>query len=159
MSTTSANQLYENDFYGWTQRQANALREGKIQELDIENLIEEIESMGKSEQRELRSRLEILLMHLLKWRFQFERRSVSWELSIKEQRSRIEEHLSENPSLQSKIPETYASAYRYATFGASQETQLHIKAFPAQCPWAFEEVMDADFWPDPPEAPVLVPAA
>jgi len=150
---TVATRLYDRDFYGWTQAQAQALREGKLQYLDIENLIEEVESMGKSEQRELESRLEVLLMHLLKWCYQSERRTVSWELTIKEQRLRIEEHLSKNPSLKSKIDATNISSYRYATFGAAKDTRLHISRFPSQCPWTFEEIMAADFWPDPPQTP------
>jgi len=148
---TVSNRLYDTDFYGWTQSQAQALREGKLQHLDINNLIEEIESMGKSEQRELESRLKVLLMHLLKWCFQPERRSISWELTIKDQRNQIARHLRKNPSLQSKIEEAQADAYEDAIFAAANETKLHIKAFPEQCPWTFEEIMAEDFWPDPPQ--------
>jgi len=150
---TVANSLYDTDFYGWTQSQAQALREGKLQHLDIENLIEEIESMGKSEQRELESRLKVLLMHLLKWCFQPERRSVSWELTIKDQRNQIGRHLRKNPSLQSKIEEAQIDAYEDAVFAAANKTQLHIKAFPPLCPWTFEEIMAADFWPEAPQTP------
>jgi len=148
---STAHSLYDTDFYDWTQIQAKILSEGRIQNLDIENLIEEIESMGRGEQRELENRLEVLLMHLLKWRYQPERRSVSWELTIKKQRNRIARHLKKNPSLQSKIEETQADAYEDAVFGTSRKTQLHIKAFPEQCPWTVGEVMDSDFWPDLPK--------
>jgi len=139
--------LYEEDFYGWTQHQANILRSRDIKDLDFDNLIEEIESMGKSEQRELESRLEVLLAHLLKWRFQPEKRSIRWELTIEEQRSRIVDHLRKNPSLKSRVQETQAIAYRYTVFSAIKETKMHRSVFPTQCPWTFEQVMDKNFRP------------
>jgi len=148
MSTPSA-QLYETDFYGWAQHQADVLRAGNFASLDLGNLIEEIEDMGKSQQRALESRLEILLMHLLKWQYQPKRRTPSWKYSIREQRLRIRDHLTKNPSLTSKIPEAQVSAYRYALLGASEETGIDESTFPAQCPWTFEEVMDSGFWPGP----------
>jgi len=144
----STNQLYETDFYGWTQHQANALRAGNLAKLDLDNLIEEVESMGKSEKRELASRLEVLLTHLLKWKFQAEKRSVSWELTIEEQRKRIARHLQENPSLKSLTPETCTETYDYAVLAATKETKLHRSVFPKQCPWTFEQAMDNDFWPE-----------
>jgi len=139
--------LYEKDFYGWTQHQASMLRSRNMANLDFENLIEEIESMGKSEQRELESRLEVLLMHLLKWQHQPEKRSTSWELTIEEQRRRLDDHIQENPSLKPKIPDAQTKAYRYATFRASKETGIPESRFSAHCPWKFEQVMDQDFWP------------
>jgi len=150
---TVSNHLYDTDFYGWTQSQAQALREGKLQHLDIDNLIEEIESMGKSEQHQLESRLEVLLMHLLKWCYQPERRGASWESTIKEQRRKIIKHLKKNPSLQAKILETQIEAYEEAIFKANEETQLPIETFPQECPWTFEEIMAADFWPEAPQVP------
>jgi len=147
MSTATA-ELYETDFYGWVQSQAEALRSGNLADIDLDNLIEEVESMGRSEQRELESRLEVLLAHLLKWRFQPSRRGGSWELSIEEQRRRIADHLRKNPSLKTKIPEALESAYRYGIFRAAKETKLHRSVFPTQCPWTFEQVTDPSFWPD-----------
>jgi len=147
MSTATA-QLYETDFYAWIQSQADALRARNISDLDFENLIEEIEDMGKSEQRELESRLEVLLAHLLKWQFQPEHRGTSWQATIKEQRKRIIKHLKENPSLKNSMPEAYAETYDYAILEAVKETGMVESTFPAQCPWTFEQVMDADFWPD-----------
>lgn len=91
--------LYETDFYAWTQQQAAYLRQGKFELLDLENLSEEIESLGRQEKRELRSHLEVLLAHLLKGHYQPEQRSKSWIYTIREQRRRIERHLKENPSL------------------------------------------------------------
>jgi len=140
--------LYEEDFYGWTQHQANILRSRNIKDLDFDNLIEEIESMGKSEKRELESRLEVLLMHLLKWQFQPEKRSVSWELTIEEQRRRITIHMIENPSLKSKISDMLSISYEMAIFKAIKETKMHRSVFPKQCPWTFEQVMDKKFCPE-----------
>ena len=96
---------YEKDFYSWTQEQADLLRNGQFNNLDIPNLIEEIETMGRSEKRELESWLTILLLHLLKWKYQEVRRSRSWQLSIDEQRIQFEETLNENPGLKPELDE------------------------------------------------------
>jgi len=146
MSTASA-RLYETDFYGWIQHQAGVLKAGNFAALDMDNLIEEIESMGKSHQRALESRLEVLLMHLLKLQFQPERKTPSWERTVKEQRRRLADHLLENPSLKPKIPEAQAKAYSYAITGASAETGIEESLFPERCPWTFEQIMNPDFWP------------
>jgi len=148
MAITATTPLYEADFYGWIQTQAAMLRAKNFVALDLENLVEEIESMGKSEKRELESRLEVLLMHLLKWRYQPERRSTSWELTIEEQRRRLALHLAENPSLKSKIADVFPVAYELAVFSATKETKLHRSVFPTQCPWTFEQATDPGFWPD-----------
>jgi len=147
MSTATA-QLYETDFYGWIQNQADSLRARNLSNIDYDNLIEEIESMGKSQQRALESRLEVLLMHLLKWQFQPALRGASWMFTIKEQRRRLVDHLKKNPSLKSKIPEAQEIAYSYAVFGASRETGMDESSFPPECPWTFERAMSPDFWPD-----------
>jgi len=146
---TAAAQLYETDFYGWIQNQAGMLKAGNFASLDLDNLIEEIEDMGKNRQRELESRLEVLLIHLLKWRFQSELSGPSWRFTIEEQRRRLVDHIQENPSLKPKIPEAQTKAYRYATFRASKETGISESKFPTLCPWTFEQVMAPDFWPDP----------
>jgi len=147
MSTATA-QLYETDFYGWTQHQAETLRARNFAGMDLDNLIEEIESMGRSEQRELESRLEILLMHLLKWVFQADYRGTSWELTIEEQRRRIVNHMAKNPSLKSKLADACQTAYSYAVLGAAKETRLSRSIFPASLPWTFEQIMDDTFWPE-----------
>jgi len=134
MSTATAS-LYETDFYGWIQQQAGVLRAGSFAALDLDNLIEEIESMGKGHQRALESRLEILLIHLLTWQYQPDHITPSWTYTIKEQRRRIADHLRKNPSLQPKIPEAYEEAYSYAIAGAARETGLDEDRFPTQCPW------------------------
>lgn len=106
---------YEKDFYSWTQEQASLLKSGQFNSLDIPNLIEEIETMGRSEKRELESRLTVLLLHLLKWKYQEVRRGRSWELSIIEQRLRFDETLEENPGLKSKLGEILTKASLYMT--------------------------------------------
>jgi hypothetical protein len=136
------------DFYGWANEQATLLREGRLNEADIENIAEEIESMGRSEKRELVSRLSVLLTHLLKWRYQPGGRGSSWRASVVVQRDRIADHLSDSSSLKPKIPEALARAYREALVVAGDETKLGAAAFPAACPWTFDEITDLEFWPE-----------
>jgi len=147
-TATTTTSLYDTDFYGWTQRQAEALRAGDLASLDLDNLIEEVESMGKSEKRELESRLEVLLMHLLKWRYQPNLRARGWQLTIKEQRKRIALHLKENPSLKSHIPRAYENIYDFAVIDAVKETGMDDSVFPTQCPWTFAQITDPNFLPD-----------
>jgi len=104
--------------------------------------------MGKSHKRALESRLEILLIHLLKLQFQPGRKTPGWERTVREQRRRLTDHLLENPSLKPNVPEAQAKAYSYAITGASGETGLAESTFPAHCPWTFEQIMDPDFWPE-----------
>lgn len=139
---------YDKDFYSWTQEQAALLKQGQFADLDIENLIEEVETMGRSEKRELESRLTVLLLHLLKWKYQDVRQCRSWELSIIEQRLKFDETLEENPGLKSKLNEILKKAYRYAVIEASKETQISIKIFPELCPWDLDKITDNEFYPD-----------
>lgn len=137
--------LYATDFFAWTQEQAALLKAGKWSEIDMEHLAEEIEDMGKSEKRTLESRLEVLLLHLLKWQYQPAFRGRSWLLTIKEQRIRLLEHLEENPSLKGTLQQSLKKAYRLAVIGAERETGLEV--LPDTCPYPVEKVMDADFFP------------
>ncbi|PQQ29350.1 DUF29 domain-containing protein [Photorhabdus hindustanensis] len=139
---------YDSDFYGWTQEQAGLLRSGDLSQLDTENLLEEIEAMGRSERRELRFRLEILLAHLLKWRYQADRRGRSWELTIEEQRDKAIDCLQESPSLKNKLDEHLEKAYTTARRLAEKETLINRNIFPETCPWTFEQIMDENFWPE-----------
>src|SRR3990167_6767445 len=107
-------QQYNQDFYAWTIHNAESLRQGKLSEIDLENVAEEIESMGKSEKRELLNRLAVLLSHLLKWKFQSPRRSNSWKYTIKEQRIQLEDLLEESPSLKASLEEKMAHAYEHS---------------------------------------------
>jgi hypothetical protein len=139
--------LYELDFYGWTQQQAKFLQEGKWDCLDIPNLIEEIESLGKQQRQELRSRLGILLGHLLKWEFQPHHRSRSWFATIREQRRQILRVNRENPSLQPYLQEAIEDAYQSGLNLAVSETSLSYKVFPQECPYSPEQMLDSDFFP------------
>ncbi|EXJ14923.1 DUF29 domain-containing protein [Imhoffiella purpurea] len=140
--------LYETDFHAWANEQVALLRDGRLSEADVDNIIEEIDSMGRSEKRELVNRLVVLLLHLLKWRFQPGLRGNSWRLSIKEQRLRLESHLADNPSLKSKLDESIGRAYRLAMIEAERETGLPESTFPSECPFSFEHIMDEGFWPE-----------
>jgi hypothetical protein len=139
---------YENDFYTWTQQQAALLKSGKFADLDVQNLIEEIETMGRSEKRELESRLTILLLHLLKWKYQEVRRGRSWELTIEEQRIKFTETLEENPGLKPTLDEIVRKAYRLAVIQASKETKISKSIFPESCPWSLEQISNDIFYPD-----------
>ncbi len=144
----SSSELYEKDFFAWANEQARLIREGRVGEADLENIAEEIESMGRGEKRLLVSRLDVLLLHLLKWQYQPARRGNSWRLSIQNARDALTDHLADNPSLKSRLAEAQASAYRSARLETSIETGLDVATLPTACPWSFEQVMEADFWPE-----------
>jgi hypothetical protein len=141
-------QLYDQDFFAWANEQAGLLREGRLSEADIDHIAEEIEGIGKSEKRELVSRLTVLLLHLLKWQHQPVFRSTSWSLTLEEQRNRLEDHLADDPSLKSGYGEMIAAAYRNAVLGAERETGLDRSVFPVVCPWSFEQIVDPNFYPE-----------
>ncbi|EWY38420.1 hypothetical protein N825_13065 [Skermanella stibiiresistens SB22] len=141
--------LYDTDFYAWANEQASLLRTGKLSAVDIEHIAEEIESMGRSEKRELVNRLVVLLLHLLKWQFQPALRGNSWRLSVEEQRLRLSDHLVDNPSLKSKMEEATDAAYRLALIEAERETGILRRTFPATCPYSASEILDPGFWPTP----------
>jgi hypothetical protein len=133
--------LYERDFYAWTAEQPGLLRAGNLSRADVAHIAEEIESMGRSEKRELVSRLTILPQHLLKWRFQPDRRSASWRLWIANTRDQLAEHRADNPSLRARLRDAMASAYRYARRNVAIETGFPEDTFPIDCPWTFEQAM------------------
>jgi hypothetical protein len=139
---------YEQDFYGWTQEQAALLRAGQLNDLDITNLIEEIETMGRSEKRELQSRIIVLLVHLLKWRYQSQRRGRSWALTIDSQRLHLDDVLKDNPGLRPQLPDIFSNAYRLARADALKETQLDKDIFPLECPWTLDQIREDGFYPD-----------
>ncbi|HEX4160717.1 MAG TPA: DUF29 domain-containing protein [Rhizomicrobium sp.] len=129
---------YDTDFYCWTQEMARRLRERDSSSLDWENIAEEIESMGKRDYRALRSRMEVLLAHLLKWRYQPERRSRGWAGTIETQRRRIALIVADSPSFRGRIAKEMREAYAHAARRASIETAIPEKSFPDECPWTFE---------------------
>ena len=140
---------YETDFYQWTQQQAALLRQGEFNrvDLDLENIAEEIEDMGKSNRWALESYLQNVLMHLLKWRYQPERRGTSWRLSIRNGRRQIEKRLKNSPSLKPQLPAILEEEYPPARENAADETGLPLTTFPEQCPFTVEQIT-GDFWPD-----------
>jgi hypothetical protein len=140
---------YESDFYAWTAEQARLLRSGELSAIDAANIAEEIESMGRSDRRGIKSRLIVLLCHLMKWRTQPEMRSTSWSGTIRERRRKIEELLSETPSVRPTIPEMLPQAYADAREDAVEETGLPETAFPEACPFTVDQVMSRTFLPDP----------
>jgi Domain of unknown function DUF29 len=141
------NTNYETDFYAWANEQAKILRSGNLAQADIENIAEEIESMGKTEKRELVSRLTVLLLHLLKWQFQPKKRGSSWEVSIKVQRFQTRDHIADNPSLKGQLSHYIMSAYHVAKLEALNETGMDKQVFPETCPYSFEQIMNDDYWP------------
>jgi Domain of unknown function DUF29 len=144
----STNQnLYDRDFYAWSREQAELLRSGRVAEADLANIAEEIESMGKTEKRELMSRLTVLLLHLAKWPFQPGMQSRSWRLSIEGQRLDIADWLEDNPSLRPQVAQAIDQTWRRAVIDAQRETGLDAAAFPTACPWSAEQVLDSGFWP------------
>ncbi|AFZ14138.1 protein of unknown function DUF29 [Crinalium epipsammum PCC 9333] len=136
---------HDNDFYAWTQEQAHLLKTGQLHQIDWQNIAEEIEDMGRSEKRQLESRLEVLIMHLLKWQFQPNLRSRRWQLTIKEQRLRLEKLLQENPSLQSNLCEVIEKVYPLAALSAERETGLSL--FPETCLYNLTEILSSEFFP------------
>jgi len=150
VTSSLAPSSYDEDFVAWTQHQALALREGKWDQIDLLNLAEEIESLGNSVRRELSSRLRILVVHLLKWRYQPERRieGHSWENMINTQRNDSDDLLHDSPSLRLQVQERLTQQYGKARRQALRETRLAESAVPESCPWTVEQVLDDDFWPD-----------
>ncbi|MBK8755173.1 MAG: DUF29 domain-containing protein [Candidatus Competibacteraceae bacterium] len=143
--TTEIN--YETDFYQWTQQQAALLRQGQFSQIDAENLAEEIESMGKSDRRAIWSHLTNVLLHLLKWHYQPERRGSSWTESIDNGREQLDWLVKDSPSLRPKLPLFVEDVYPRARRKAANETGLPLSTFPEQCPFTPDQITD-DYWPD-----------
>jgi hypothetical protein len=141
----SAMSNYDVDVYEWTKEQADALRRRASNELDWDNLAEEIESLGISNRHQIKSRLEILILHLLKWKYQPEWQCGSWRGSILEARHRLEMLVEENPSLRNLPAEYLPKAFPWARRKALVETGL--ERLPETCPWTIEQILDADFLP------------
>lgn len=147
MQTSTLSTLYEQDFYLWLNETAQKLKDKEFEAIDLDHLIEEIESMGRSEKRELSSRLIILMFHLLKWKYQPSHRSSSWENTIDEQRNALALILEDSPSLKGLIEDEITKRYPTACKRASKETQLPLNTFPVNCPFTVTEILDFDFYP------------
>ncbi|GAB4350263.1 MAG: DUF29 domain-containing protein [Cyanophyceae cyanobacterium] len=132
---------YEADYYGWIQQQIALLKSGRLADLDAGNLLEELESLGRSERRALASQIARLYLHLLKWQFQPEKRSRSWLISIGEAQDEIEQLLEDNPSFRRSLDDEIARGYALGRRKAARETGLAIDGFPDQAPLSFEEAM------------------
>jgi hypothetical protein len=139
---------YEEDFYGWTVEQSRLLRSGELSAIDVANIAEEIESIGRSDRRELKSRLVVLVAHLLKWGQQPGGRSRSWSATIDEQRLQIEGILGESPSLRPSVAAMLVDAHAIARARAIAETGLADEVFPEACPFTAEEVLSRTFLPE-----------
>ncbi|OQW92014.1 MAG: hypothetical protein BWK78_02895 [Thiotrichaceae bacterium IS1] len=151
---------YEQDFQGWINQHIALLKTGKVNELDVDHLIEELEGMATRDKNELVSHLVILMAHLLKWQFQFQKfaqtwphageyAAKSWQYTIIEQRYRLKDQLENNPSLKRHLTEAMAKAYPKAVALAVDETGLPKKTFPLNCPYSLEQVLDKTFYPHP----------
>lgn len=139
--------LYDQDFLKWTEQQAECLQKGCWAELDIENLVDELESLGRSEQRELGSYLQVLVMHLLKYQYQPEQRTRSWDTTLSNCRDKIQDCLEDAPSLQRFLQtlEWVEKYYRRARRDAAKETQKSLERFPTECPYTIAQILDPNF--------------
>ncbi|MBW4621382.1 MAG: DUF29 domain-containing protein [Cyanosarcina radialis HA8281-LM2] len=140
--------LYQKDYYLWLEETAKLLHDRLLHEVDIPNLIEEIESIGRSEKHAIQSNLIIIILHLLKYKYQPEKRTGSWLGSIGEHRDRIDISLADSPSLKTYIQEVFANCYNKARKRASLETELSIDTFPLDSPFTLEETLNSDFLPE-----------
>ncbi|MBE9228731.1 DUF29 domain-containing protein [Phormidium sp. LEGE 05292] len=151
--TTAITSLYEQDFYLWLQTNINLLKQGKFTEIDLENLLEELESMGRSDKNALKSNLRVFLMRLLKYKYQPEKQTNSWLYTIIEHRIRLEDAFKTSPSLYRFFEEIFSESYQNARKLAAGETGLSIEIFPPESPFTVEEVLNADFLPSQSNAP------
>ena len=142
--------LYKTDFYAWTQQQASLLHEHQWTQLDLLNLIEEIESLGKQQRQELRNRLSVLIGHLLKWEYQPQHRSRSWLATIRVQRRDTLRLLKDNPSLQPYLEDVLPEAYENGRDLAMGETDLPAQTCPLECPYRLAEILGDRFYPGNP---------
>jgi len=139
--------LYERDPHAWYFRQAALLRAGRIAEADVIHIAEELEDLGRSEAKELRSSLRLICSHLLKWQRQPEKRSRSWMNTIERERRNAALSLRENPSLKSKVAGLFVDAYELARWEASEDTNLPVEVFPAEPPFTLDEVRQRGWLP------------
>ncbi|NJL88595.1 MAG: DUF29 domain-containing protein [Coleofasciculaceae cyanobacterium SM2_1_6] len=138
---------YDRDFMLWIETTVQLLKEQRFAEVDLENLIEEVEDMGRSNKSALRNNLIVVLLHLLKWKYQPKKRTNSWKFSIREHRRRLEEDFEDSPSLQNYYREVFTKCYANARKLAADETGLALDIFPVESPLSPEEVLDAEFLP------------
>ena len=133
------------DYSLWLEKTAQLLREGQWHAVDVEGLAQEIEAMGRSEKRAVKSNLIVLLMHLLKMKRQPEKRTESWRSSIVEHRRRLLLLFEDSPSLRGYFLEVFNTCYSAARQDAAVETRLPVKTFPAQSPFSVDQVLDVEY--------------
>jgi Domain of unknown function DUF29 len=133
--------LYEADFAAWAEAQAQALRASRLDELDLEHLAEEIADLSNRERDAVESHLETLVMHLLKWRYQPDRRSRSWEATIKVARRNAAKLLRRSPSLRRELPASLDEVYPNARIRAVAETKLPDDVLPEACPFTPDQIL------------------
>lgn len=143
-----AGSVYDEDFAAWTAATARLLRARRLAEVDLEHVAEEIEDMGKSQARERNSRLRVLLVHLLKWQGQPQKRSRSWRSTMDTQQVELRDLLRQSPSLGRELSDSLPEVYRDAVRAASIETGLGVRGFPRECPFRVEQILDNDFLPE-----------
>ncbi len=140
--------LYETDFVRWIEVSTEQLRNRDYSQVDWENLIEELEEMSRRERKALKSNLIVVLLHLLKWDVQADRRSGSWRGSIREHRRRLIDDLADSPSLNAYLREVIESCYDNARLQAADETGLDLTLFPVGCPYSIEQILSPEFLPE-----------
>ncbi|MBE9013459.1 DUF29 domain-containing protein [Pseudanabaenaceae cyanobacterium LEGE 13415] len=140
--------LYETDYLQWIETTIEHLRKGDYDDIDWDNLIDEIEDMAKSQRHKLKSNLVVVLLHLLKWQYQPEKRTGSWEASLLEHRRRIRDAMRDSPSLKPYLETVLAESHTSARKQAKAETGLPVEMFPIECPYDVSSILDDDFLPD-----------
>ncbi len=145
---TTQTSLYDQDYYLWSQKMATLLRAKNWHDLDVENIAEEIESLGRADKNSLKSNLRVLLMHLLKWQYQSSKRSNSWKITIREHRQRVNDTLQDSPSLNSFLEENLEKLYKQSCGQASDETGLSLATFPQSCPYSLTQILDESYFPN-----------
>lgn len=141
---------YDQDFALWSTEQAALIRAGRFDAIDRENIAEEIESLGRSDRREIARRLGVLLEHLLKWEYQPSKRKPGWASTISEQRSQILGLVKESPSLKGHPANVLSQEYEFARHRAADVTGLPLKLFPATGIHSLEDILNFEFLPGEP---------
>ncbi|MBE9170158.1 DUF29 domain-containing protein [Pleurocapsales cyanobacterium LEGE 06147] len=147
-SVKSSSSLYEEDYYRWIETTVNQLREGRLAEVDLANLSEELEDMGKSQKHAIKSNLRVVLMHLLKYKYQPDKRANSWKYTITEHRIRLEDDFSDSPSLKRYFSEVFDESYQKARKLAATETGLPLETFPPESPFTQQQALNSDYLPE-----------
>jgi hypothetical protein len=141
-------ELYDQDYFLWLEQLVQLLRSQNFADIDLENLIEEIAEMSGSQKQAIESNLEVLLMHLLKYQYQPEKRSNSWRYTILEHRRRLHKAFKHSPSLKRYFMLELNECYLGARKLASAETGLAKKTFPVEMPFTVEQILNEDFLPE-----------